>query len=262
MTRIEKKFAQLRAKGRKAFIPFITAGDPDLETTQQIVLELEEAGADLIELGVPFSDPIADGVVIQRASERALARGTTLSQIIEMVRKIRQTSEVPLLLMSYYNPLMNHGLKELAVDASEAGLDGILVSDLTIEESDRFVEIMESVGLNTVFMVAPTSTRERMQRIATVSTGFLYAVSRTGVTGESSRLPDDLVEFVGLLKAQTDTPVAIGFGISSQEHIKAVWEQSDGAVVGSAIVHEMEKRLGDVEMPRAVGDFVRRLLGT
>ena len=261
MTRIDGSFARLQAKGLQAFIPYITAGDPDLQATHDLVLELEEAGADVIELGVPFSDPIADGPVIQRATERALANGTSLSQILELVGRIRQSSDIPLMLMSYYNPLLNHGLEQLARDASDAGLDGILASDLTVEESDRFVAVMDGAGLNTIFLVAPTSSPERVERIARVSTGFLYAVSRTGVTGETQQLSGELVEFIRLLKTHTGTPLAVGFGISTPEHVRAVWGEADGAIVGSAIVREIEKKLGGDSMPQAVGDFVRWLRG-
>ena len=261
MTRIDESFARLRAEGRRAFIPYITAGDPDLQATHDLVLKLVEAGADLIEFGVPFSDPIADGPVIQRATERALASGTSLSQILELVGRIRQSSDIPLMLMSYYNPLLNHGLEQLARDASDAGLDGILASDLTVEESGRFVAIMGGAGLNTIFLVAPTSSPERVERIAGVSTGFLYAVSRTGVTGETQELSGELVEFIRLLKTHTDIPLAVGFGISTPEHVRAVWGEADGAIVGSAIVREIEKKLGEEGMPQAVGDFVRWLRG-
>ncbi len=261
MTRIDETFARLRAEGRRAFIPYITAGDPDLQATYDVVLTLEEAGADLIELGVPFSDPIADGPVIQRATERALSKGTSLGQIIELVERIRRSSDIPLLLMSYYNPLLNHGLEQLSRDGSAAGLDGILASDLTVEESDRFVEVMDSAGLNTIFLVAPTSSAKRVKRIARVSTGFLYAVSRTGVTGETQKLSGELVKFIRFLKTHTDTPVAVGFGISTPEQVRAVWGEADGAIVGSAIVREIERKMGEEDMPQAVGDFVRRLRG-
>src|ERR1051325_3172560 len=178
MTRIEKTFAELKTAGRKAFIPYITTGDPSIETTLQLVFALEKAGADLIELGVPFSDPIADGPVIQRATERALHNGVTLQKVLDLGKRIRKESEVPLVLFSYYNPLLNHGLEKLAKDAATAGFDGVLASDLTVEESGAFFRAMHTAGLNTVFLVAPTSSPQRMSKIAEVSTGFLYAVSR------------------------------------------------------------------------------------
>src|SRR5438094_9509770 len=203
MSRIEKKFAELKAGGRKAFIPYITTGDPNIETTLELVLALEKAGADLIELGVPFSDPIADGPVIQRATERALKNGVTVHRVLELAENIRKKSEIPLVLFSYFNPLLNHGLERLAKDATAAGFDGVLASDLTIEESEPFVRSMQRAGLNTIFLVAPTSSEERMKKIAETSTGFLYAISRTGVTGERQELAADLKEFLRTLRSLT-----------------------------------------------------------
>ncbi len=262
MTRIDKRFEDLRAEGKKAFITYITAGDPSLEGTYDLVLSLEAAGADLIEIGVPFSDPIADGPVIQRATERALANDVSLGKILDLVKRIRETSDIPLMLMSYYNPLLNHGLERLAKDAAHAGLDGILASDLTVEEAGPFVRTMKAEGLNTVFLVAPTSSAERIPKIARTSTGFLYAVSRTGVTGETNQLSDELVEFVRLLKRHTDQPIAVGFGISAPEHVQAVWAEADGAIVGSAIVQQIEKQMNKDDMAEAVGSFVRKLRGS
>ncbi len=260
-TRIERKFEDLRAKGKKAFIPFITAGDPNLEGTYDLVLSLEAAGADLIEIGVPFSDPIGDGPVIQRATERALANDVSLGKILTLVRRVRETSEIPLMLMSYYNPLLNHGLERLAEDAARAGLDGILASDLTVEEAGPFVEAMKSEGLNTVFLVAPTSSPKRVSKIARASTGFLYAVSRTGVTGETNQLSGELQLFIRMLKSHTDQPIAVGFGISAPEHVRVVWAEADGAVVGSAIVREIERQMNREDMAEVVGNLVRKLRG-
>ena len=261
MTRIDKKFQELRDSGRKAFIPFITAGDPDLKTTADLILSLDRAGADIIELGVPFSDPIADGPVIQRATERALASRTTLKDILRLGADIRIKSEVPLLIMSYYNPLLHYGLDKLAHDAAAAGYDGILASDLTVEESGPFIESMKSAGLNTVFMVAPTSSPERIRKIAETSTGFLYAVSRTGVTGERQELSTDLRDFLKTLRSHTQVPIAVGFGISRPEHVQAVWQEADGAVVGSALVREIEEHAGTGVADR-VAVFTRWLKGT
>lgn len=259
MNRIESRFKTLQSRGDKALIPFLTAGDPGLAVTHDIVLAMDEAGADIIELGVPFSDPIADGPVIQRATERSLAAGTTLEDTLSLVRRIRRTSDIPILLFSYYNPLLCYGLERLGDTAREAGVDGILATDLTVEESDSFVEAMQSRGLSTVFLVAPTSSPERIERIAHTSTGFLYAVSRTGVTGERSELPDELTEFLRLLKSRATLPIAVGFGISRPEHVQSVWREADGAVVGSAIVREIETRTGQPDLARSVGEFVRWL---
>lgn len=255
MTRIEARFQKLKAEGRKAFIPYITAGDPDLDTTGKLILALEEAGADIIELGIPFSDPIADGPVIQRATERALANHVSLRNVLQLGVEIRQRSSIPLLIFSYFNPLLNYGLERLAADASKAGFDGILASDLPVEESGEFSNVMQASGLNTVFLVAPTSSAERIRRIAGASTGFLYAVSRTGVTGERQELDGDLKGFLATLRSQTAVPIAVGFGISTPQHVQAVWQEADGAVVGSAIVREIEKYAGQPDLVTRVAGF-------
>ena len=255
MTRIEKRFVELKAAGKKAFIPYLTAGDPSLDITRDLVLALEKAGADVIELGVPFSDPIADGPVIQRATERALHNGVTLQGVLELGQNIRKKSEIPLVLFSYFNPLLNHGLEKLARDAASAGFDGILASDLTVEESEVFRRTMRSAGLNTVFLVAPTSSPERMKKIARASTGFLYAVSRTGVTGETQELAGDLKQFLQTLRTHTTSSIAVGFGISRPEHVRAVWQEADGAIVGSSIVKEVEQNIGKPELVERVAAF-------
>jgi len=262
MTRIEKRFAQLKSEGRKAFIPYLTAGDPTLQATEDLVLALEKAGADIIELGVPFSDPIADGPVIQRATERGLRNGVTLSKVLDLGRSIRRHSEIPLVLFSYYNPLLNRGLEKLAKDAAAAGFDGVLASDLTVEESGAFVRAMRGADLNTIFLAAPTSSPERMKKIAAASTGFLYAVSRTGVTGEQQELADDLKQFLETLRGCTMLPIAVGFGISRPEHVRAVWQEADGAVVGSSIVKEVEQNIGRPDLAERVAAFAKWLKGS
>jgi len=261
MTRIETKFAHLKSAGEKAFIPFVTAGDPSLDITLDLILALEKSGADVVELGVPFSDPIADGPVIQRATERALANGVTLKKTIQLGSRVRGRSNVPLVLFSYFNPLLNYGLEELAHDAAEAGFDGVLASDLTVEESDTFVRTMRTGGLNTIFLVAPTSSPDRMKKIAQTSNGFLYAVSRTGVTGEQQDLAGDLKQFLQTLRSYTTSPIAVGFGISRPEHVRAVWQEADGAIVGSSIVKEIEQHIGKVDLVDNVAAFARWLKG-
>jgi len=259
MTRIEKRFQELKSEKRGAFIPYLTAGDPSAEITLNLVLALEKAGADIIELGVPFSDPIADGPVIQRATERALAEHMTLRKVLELVRKIRSQSEIPLLLMSYYNPMLRYGLAQLAQDAAQSGLDGVLATDLTIEESDEFRRIMAAENLNTVFLAAPTSSPERLKKIAETSSGFIYAVSRTGVTGETQELAMDLQGFLQSLRRYSDTPIAVGFGISQPEHVRSVWKAAEGAVVGSAIVRTIEDNLNNADLVDRVATFARWL---
>ncbi len=259
MTRIEKRFQQLKSEKRGAFIPYLTAGDPSAEITCSLVLALEKAGADIIELGVPFSDPIADGPVIQRATERALAQHMTLRGVLELVRKIRSQSEIPLLLMSYYNPMLRYGLAPLARDAAQAGVDGVLATDLTIEESEQFRRIMAAENLNTVFLAAPTSSPERLKKIAETSSGFIYAVSRTGVTGETQELSKDLQGFLQSLRQYSNTPIAVGFGISQPAHVQSVWKVADGAVVGSAIVREVEDNLKRADLVERLATFARWL---
>jgi tryptophan synthase alpha chain len=240
-TRIYKRFAELRAAGELGIVAYITAGDPTLDATHKYVLALAEAGADAIELGVPFSDPLADGPTIQRASERALKSGTTLAGVIELVRRIRQTSQVPLVLFSYFNPILQMGLEKFAATTAEAGADGVLATDLTPEESDDYLRILHAHHLNTIFLAAPTSTDERLKKIAACSSGFLYVISRTGVTGAKDALPDDLPALLRRTHNVTQLPIAVGFGISLPGHVSVLGGLADAAVVGSALVSEIEK---------------------
>jgi tryptophan synthase alpha chain len=241
VTRIGERFLKLRAEGRKGFVAFLTAGDPSLDRTVELALELDAAGADVLELGVPFSDPLADGPVIQRASERALARGVTLERVLDAVRRIRRRSQLPLVLFSYFNPLFRYGLDRLTRTAREAGVDGVLVTDLPPEEAGEWLEPMRAAELDTVFLAAPTSPDERLRRVADASRGFVYAVSRTGVTGERDALSDDARPLVRRLKQLTGEPVALGFGIASPEQVKAAAEVADAVVVGSALVRFLEE---------------------
>src|ERR1700687_5255432 len=211
-TRISKRFAELRASGELGIVAFITAGDPSLDATQRFVLALAEAGADAVELGVPFSDPLADGPTIQRASERALKSGTTLAGVLELVPLIRQSSQVPLVLFSYFNPILQMGLEKFAAAASEAGADGVLATDLTPEESADYSRILHAHQLDTIFLGAPTSTDDRLEKISAASSGFLYLISRTGVTGAKDSLPDELPAFLRRARNATRLPIAVGFG--------------------------------------------------
>jgi tryptophan synthase alpha chain len=239
-TRISKRFAELRDSGELGIVAFITAGDPSLDATQRFILALAEAGADVIELGVPFSDPLADGPTIQRASERALKSGTTLSGILDLVKRVREVSQVPLVLFSYYNPVFQMGLEKFAATASSAGVDGVLITDLTPEESEDYRRILAAHHLDTIFLGAPTSTDERLVKIAACSSGFLYLISRTGVTGAKEALPDDLPSLVRRARAVTQLPIAVGFGISLPGHVSVLGGLADAAVVGSALVSEVE----------------------
>ncbi len=239
-TRIERRFEELSRAGELGLVAYITAGDPSLEASRQIVLALTGAGADVIELGVPFSDPLADGPTIQRASERALRSGTTLSGVLDLVRDIRASTAVPLVLFSYFNPILQMGLETFADAAARAGADGVLVTDLTPEESDEYRRIVRARGLDTIFLAAPTSSDARLRKIAAVSSGFLYLISRTGVTGERDALPVELPQFLRRARAATSLPIAVGFGISLPGHVSVLGGLADAAVVGSALVAEIE----------------------
>jgi tryptophan synthase alpha chain len=241
LTRISNRFAELRAQSELGIVAYITAGDPSLDAALRFVIALAEAGADVIELGVPFSDPLADGPTIQRASERALKAGTTLSGILALVRRIRQSSQVPLVLFSYYNPLLQMGIEKFASAAATAGADGVLATDLTPEESEDYRRILTSHHLDTIFLGAPTSTDERLRKIAACSSGFLYLISRTGVTGAKDALPDDLPALLRRARRVTELPIAVGFGISLPGHVSLLGGLADAAVVGSALVSEIER---------------------
>lgn len=237
MTRIDQAFA----KGRKVLIAYLTAGDPAPAETPDLVAALERGGADLIELGVPFSDPIADGPVIQAASERALLQGTTLAGVLDIARAIRKNSEIPLLLFTYMNPVVRYGFEELARDAKAAGIDGCLMTDLSVEEAGAYVDVMRAAELDTVFLAAPTSTERRLDLVAKYSTGFVYVVSRTGVTGERSQVAESAKPLLESLRGRTDKPLAVGFGISNAAQAREAGTSADGVVVGSAIVRAIEE---------------------
>jgi tryptophan synthase alpha chain len=227
-------------------VAYLTAGDPSLTATEQFVLALAKAGADVIELGVPFSDPVADGPVIQRASERALRGGTTLAGVLSLVKSLRAKTEVPLVLFSYFNPVLQMGLEKFGDAAKAAGADGVLITDLTPEEGEEYRVTMHSRGLDTIFLAAPTSTDERLALIAKSSSGFLYLISRTGVTGAKDQLAEELPALARRVRRVTELPIAIGFGISQPGHVSLLGGLADAAVVGSALVEEIE-RAGDVE---------------
>jgi len=260
MSRIREKFRKLKRSGRGGFIPFITAGDPDLATTERLLIELGKAGADIIELGVPFSDPVADGEVIQRASERALRNGVTVHDALTCARKVRQDSDVPLVLFSYFNPLLQFGQERLAVVASQAGIDGVLVTDLIPEEAESWTQNLLRHRLDPIFLAAPTTSEKRLARIAQHAQGFIYAISRAGVTGERDEMTRDAEALVKRVRLVSDLPVAVGFGISTPEQVRAVWRFADAAVVGSAIVKQIEKLGQSQDLVKRVGDFVRSLL--
>ncbi len=257
--RIDACFERLRHEGRAALVVFVTAGDPDLETTAELVFELERAGADIVELGVPHSDPIGEGPTIQLSSLRSLQHRTRLDQVIATVQAVRQVSQVPLLLMGYLNNVLSHGEERLARDCARVGVDGLILADTPFEERPLLSQACAAAGVHRIPLCAPTSTPERVVRIAHGARGFVYCVSVTGVTGARTELADDLSELVGRLQRVTSTPVCVGFGISTPAHAARVARIADGVIVGSALV----ERIGRADSPStaiaAAGSFVREL---
>ncbi|MBC7929523.1 MAG: tryptophan synthase subunit alpha [Rubrivivax sp.] len=260
MSRISQAFARLKAEERQAIIPFIMAGDPDLHATRELLVELARSGADLIEVGVPFSDPIADGPVIQRASLRALRNRVGVSQVLEAVCDARKAMNVPVILFSYFNPLLQFGAARLGEEARKSGVDGVLVTDLAPEGAGEFSPAMKENGLDCIQLAAPTSTDARLRVIAERAQGFIYAVSRAGVTGAKTDVSADAKVLVTRLREFTDLPVAVGFGISEAAQVAEVWRYADGAIVGSAIVAEIERHATASDMVSQIGKFMRNLL--
>ncbi|MDP8247838.1 MAG: tryptophan synthase subunit alpha [Candidatus Tritonobacter lacicola] len=260
MSRIRDRFNALSKEGRKGLIAYITAGDPDLETTMKLAVEFEKRGVSFLELGVPFSDPLADGKTNQEAAERALKSGTTLKGILKSVSGIRGTVTIPLIIFSYYNPIFKYGVEAFARDASEAGIDGALVLDLPPEECRPYKEAMRKSGLDTIFLVAPTSTAGRIQAITKVSGGFIYCLSRTGVTGEREAAMEVVKTLTTRVRGFTDLPLAVGFGIATPEQAAAVARYADAVVVGSAIVRAIKRNIGRGDLVERVGDFVETLV--
>lgn len=260
MKRFAEIFARARQQQRCALIPYITAGDPSLAASLEIALRLEDAGADILELGIPFSDPLADGPVIQLASERALRQGTRPVDVIELAAKIRARSKLGLLLFGYFNPILQYGLEKFAADAASAGADGVLVTDLIPEEAAEYRSMVQAAGLDTVFLAAPTSPDERLRAIAEASSGFIYAVSRTGVTGARAQVPAGARDLVTRLRAVTELPIALGFGLSNPAQVKEVAGFADGAVVGTALVQTIANAGQETEAAAAAaGRFIAAL---
>ena len=260
MTRIESGFRALKRKGQAALIHFIVAGDPDLETTEALVVRMAESGADMIELGVPFSDPLADGPTIQAASHRALQKGMGLKEIFGMTRRLKGKTP-PLILMTYFNPIFRYGLKTFAAECKENGVEGVIVPDLAPEEADPWVKEARASDLDTIFLLSPTSSPKRAKMVDRLSRGFIYYVSVTGVTGARGRLPEELELGVRKIKEQTQKPVAVGFGISTPEQAKEVSRFAEGVIVGSAIVKIIEENAGNPDLVPRVGEFVASLSG-
>ena len=256
MNRIEKTFKELKRKKKKAFIPFITAGDPNSKTTEELVLSFEGAGADIVELGVPFSDPLADGPTIQASSQRALKKGINLSKILKTVAQIRCKSQVPIALMTYYNPVFYYGEDKFIRDAKASGVDGLIIPDLPPEEAKTLIKAARKRDISTVFFLAPTTTSRRMKQIVQASTGFIYYVSMTGVTGADKQFSSENAAKIKAAGKLTAKPVCVGFGISTPAQAKAVAKIADGVIVGSAIVKQIDKNKGKKNLVKNVTRFV------
>jgi tryptophan synthase alpha chain len=259
MSRIADTFARLRGEGRTGLVTYTTAGDPDLARSAEILRALDRAGADVLEVGVPFSDPLADGPVIQRATERALAAGSTLASVLALIASIRGEVAAPIVIFSYANPLLRMGLQPFADRAAEAGVDGVLTLDLPIEEADAFRSVLASRGLDTIFLLSPTTTDARIGKAAQLGRGFLYGISRLGVTGARDRVASGAEGLVRRIRAQTDLPIALGFGISQPAHVAEVGAYADAAVVGSALVSLIAEASGSPRLIERVERYVREL---
>ncbi|HOQ91165.1 MAG TPA: tryptophan synthase subunit alpha [Candidatus Hydrogenedentes bacterium] len=263
MNRIEERLALLKQAGKTAFIPFLMAGDPDFASSEEIVFLLDRSGADIIEYGVPFSDPVGDGPVIQQAAQRALRGGASMKEVLESVRRIRTRSSVPLMLFSYLNPILAYGIEAFARDAAEAGVDGVLCVDLPPDEAAEYKRLLDAAGICTIFLAAPTTTEVRLKLIGEQSSGFVYYISRLGVTGERAILEKDLERAVTRVKKLTGKPVCVGFGISTPEQAAAVASMADGVVIGSALVrliHEQSARPGGIDAIKVWADNMSRAI--
>jgi len=262
MNRIEKKFQDLRRRRKKAFLAFITAGYPDLETTKRLALEFTKAGVDILELGVPFSDPMADGPLIQEASQVALKKKVHLNEILNLVKELRKYTAMPICLMTYYNPIFCFGEELFVNKATSCGVDGVIIPDLPPEEGQVFLKLAQRVKLDTILFLSPTSTRDRIRQIAKAARGFIYYVSLTGVTGPRKELPTDMVKNLKKIKGITAKPICVGFGVSRAEQIRQIYRVADGVIVGSAIIKKIRENLGKKDLVRRVGKFVAGLSAT
>jgi tryptophan synthase alpha chain len=259
MNRIVEKFAALKRTGKKGFIVYIGAGDPNLDATRELALAFDKAGVDILELGVPFSDPLADGLVNQLAAQRGLESGTTPPKLLETVVAIRKQSEIPIVLYIYFNLIHKVGLEKFITDAAQAGVDGLLVLDLPPEESDNYEALMKKSGLCHIYLVAPTTPEARMEKIVQRGSGFIYYISREGVTGMQSQVASNLASQVAKIRAHTKLPIAVGFGISNPKQAKLVAQNADAVVVGSAVVNQIAKHGKSKDLVKCVSEFVKSL---
>lgn len=256
MGRIENKFSSLNSKNEKALIVYLTAGDPSLSVTKELILSLEKAGADILEIGVPFSDPTADGPVIQAASQRALKAGTTLQGVLDLVTAVRKVSEIPIVLFGYFNPIFSYGVKKFAAAASDAGVDGVLVVDLPYEEARELRDYTDAAGLDFIALVAPTTDKERLKKISADATGFLYYISITGITGTAAPQPENINRAIVKIRQITNLPIAVGFGISTPEQAREIGHFADGIVIGSAVVRLIDENKANRELLKTASDYV------
>lgn len=261
MNRIEKKFAELKKTDKKAFIAFITAGYPSLAITEKLILEFSKIGVDIIELGVPFSDPMADGPVIQESSKAALEKNVNLYGILKLVKDVRKSTQVPICLMTYYNPIFCFGEEKFVKEAVSSGVDGVIIPDLPPEEARAFIGFARKGGLDTIFLLSPTSTQKRIKLISGVSKGFVYYVSLTGVTGPRENIPAGLADYIKAIKKNTRKPVCAGFGVSTFGQVERIYRIADGVIVGSAIVKKIQENIGKPDLVKRVVDFVCKLKG-
>ncbi|MFH0771280.1 MAG: tryptophan synthase subunit alpha [Candidatus Omnitrophota bacterium] len=259
MNRIEKKFLELKKEKKKALVVFVTAGDPSLLVTEKLVLEFEKRGADIIELGVPFSDPIADGPTIQASSDRSLGRGTKLRDIIKLVGRLRPSTQIPVALMTYYNPVLRYGLKRFVSDCGKSGVDGVIIPDLPADEAGELISISKPANFATIFFLSPTSSEDRFKMVSSRSKGFIYYVSLTGITGARESLPNEVAKRVRLIKTFTRKPICVGFGVSSPEQVRDICKVADGVIVGSAVVKMIEKLQAGRRLIEETGEFIKIL---
>ncbi|HEY1173567.1 MAG TPA: tryptophan synthase subunit alpha [Verrucomicrobiae bacterium] len=260
MNRIEARFASLRESGKKGFVAYIGSGDPHLEATRQLAIAFDQAGVDVLELGVPFSDPLADGIVNQMAAQRGLESGTTPAKLLTTIAAIRKESQIPIVLYVYYNLLHKRGLKQFIDDCAQAGVDGLLVLDLPPEESDNYEQLMSAAGLNNIYLIAPTTPESRMEIIAKRAKGFIYYISREGVTGMQETVADNIASMTAKIRKYTKLPIAVGFGISTPDQARLVASNAEAIVVGSAIVNQIAQNGKEVNLAPKVAGFVKTLV--
>jgi len=260
MSRIVSKFQELNEEEKIAFIPYICYGYPNIKTSEKLVIELSKCGANIIEIGFPFSDPLADGPTIQHASHKALKNEISLDIYLNSIKKIRKNVDIPLVIMSYYNPIFRYGEERFVKNSLKSGLDGAIIPDLPIEEADSLMEVSYRTGFDLIQIISPTTPKERMKHIADKSLGFIYYVSLTGVTGARSKLPSTIKSHVEILKSLTNKPVCVGFGISKPSHVKEVANIADGVIVGSAIINAIDKNLKRKDLDKKVSNFVKKLI--